>query len=133
DVAGTQRSAFQIAELVEYRMIAGAGVMAVPGAVLLFAVRRTHARIYVEHDAFRRTATMDGIDPTAGEISKSRKVLFRSKPLRLEAAHLARRGRAIRSRFTADDRAHRGIMPQALGVVHVLVSRETAKYGLPKK
>src|SRR2546430_5928213 len=107
-------------------MIAGAGVMAVPGAVLLFAVRRTHARIHVEHDAFRRTATMDGIDPTAGEISKSRKV--RSKPLRLEAAHLARRGRATRSRFAADDRAHRGIMPQALGVVHVLVSRETAKY-----
>jgi hypothetical protein len=31
------------------------------------------SRIHVEHDAFRRTATMDGIDPTAGEISKSRK------------------------------------------------------------
>jgi hypothetical protein len=71
---------------------------------------------------------MDGIDPTAGEVSKSRKVLFRSKPFRLETAHLARRGRATRSRFAADDPAHRGIMPQALGVVHVLVSRETAKY-----
>jgi hypothetical protein len=47
--------------------------MAAPDAVLLFALRRTHARIHVEHDAFRRTATMDGIDPTAGEISKSRK------------------------------------------------------------
>src|SRR2546421_8867680 len=79
DVAGTQRAAFQIAELVEYeqRMIAGAGVMAVPGAVLLFAVRRTHARIHVEHDAFPRTAAMDRIDPTAGGTSKSRKVLFR--------------------------------------------------------
>jgi len=41
---------------------------------------------------------------------------------------LARRGRATRSRFAADDPAHRGIMPQALGVVHVRVSRETAKY-----
>ena len=42
DVAGTQRAAFQIADLVEYeqRMIAGAGVMAVPGTVFLFAMRR---------------------------------------------------------------------------------------------
>jgi hypothetical protein len=32
--------------------------------------------------------------------------------LRLEAAPPARRGRAIRSRFAADDPAHRGIMPQ---------------------
>src|ERR1700730_836991 len=32
-------------------------------------------------------------------------------------AHLARRGRTTRSRFAADDPAHRGIMPQTLGVV----------------
>ena len=41
--------------------------------------------------AASRTATIDGIDPTAGETSKSRTVLFRRKPLHLEAAHLARR------------------------------------------
>jgi hypothetical protein len=29
--------------------------------------------------------------------------------------------------------AHRGIMPQALGAVHILLSRETAKYRTPKK
>src|ERR1019366_10707602 len=42
DVAGTQSAAFQITELVEHeqRMITGADIVAVPDAVLLFAVRR---------------------------------------------------------------------------------------------
>src|SRR3984893_17500026 len=78
DVPGTQRAAFQIAELVEreQRMITGAGIMAVPDAVLLFAVRRAHARIHIEHDTSRRTTTMDGIDPLAGKIGERRKILF---------------------------------------------------------
>jgi len=61
DIAGTQRAAFQITELIEHeqRMIAGAGVMAVPDAHLLLAVRWAHARIHIEHDAFRWTTTMD--------------------------------------------------------------------------
>jgi hypothetical protein len=63
DVAGTQSAAFQIAELVEYeeRMIAGAFVMAVPHAHLLFAVRRAHARIHVEDNALRWTTTMNAV------------------------------------------------------------------------
>jgi hypothetical protein len=71
-VAGTQSAAFQITELVEdeQRVIAGTGIMAVPDAVLLLAMRRTHARIHVEHDASRRTTTMDDIDPPAGKISE---------------------------------------------------------------
>src|SRR5215470_5092930 len=45
-VAGTQGAAFEITELVEHeqRMIAGAGVMPVPGAHLLLAMGRAHAR-----------------------------------------------------------------------------------------
>ena len=68
-VAGTQRAAFQIAELVEHeqRMIAGAGVMAVPDAHLLLAMGRADARIHVEHDASRRTAAMHAVDPLAGQ------------------------------------------------------------------
>ena len=59
DIAGTQRAAFQITELVEYeqRVIAGPGVMAVPDAhllLVLLAVGRAYARIHVEHDAARR-------------------------------------------------------------------------------
>jgi hypothetical protein len=65
-------------------MIAGAGVMAVPDAVLLFAVGRAHARIHVKHDAVRRATTMDDIDPLAGKIGERQQVLFGSEPLRLE-------------------------------------------------
>jgi hypothetical protein len=34
--------------------------------------------------------------------------------------------------LAANNPSHRRIMPQPLGVVHILVSRETAKDGLPK-
>ena len=45
DIAGTQSAAFEVAKLIEHeqRMIAGAGVMAVPHAHLLLAVGRAHA------------------------------------------------------------------------------------------
>jgi len=44
-VAGTQSTAFEVAKLVEHeqRVIADAGVMAVPDADLLLAVGRAHA------------------------------------------------------------------------------------------
>ena len=112
DIAGTQRATFQIAELVEdeQRVEARAIVMAIPGAVLLFAMRRADAQIHVEQNAARRTAGVHKIDPSAGQVSKSRKVLRCREPLRLEAAHLARRGRATVSRMAADNPAHRRIM-----------------------
>src|SRR5580704_14672594 len=78
-VTGTQGAAFQIAELVEeeQRMIAGAGVMAVPDAHLLLAVRRADARIHVEHDASGRATAMHSVDPLPGKIEERRKVPFR--------------------------------------------------------
>src|SRR5271155_3471586 len=64
-VARTQGTAFQIAELVEHEqwVIAGAGIMAVPDAVLLFTMRWAHARIHVECDAARRPTAVHKIDP----------------------------------------------------------------------
>src|ERR1700732_3504068 len=114
DIAGAQSAAFQIAELVEQeqRMVAGAGIMAVPDAILLFAVRRAHARIHIEHDTSRRTTTMDGIDPLAGKLGERRKVLCRREPTRLEAAHLARRCCCPQSRLAATHPTHRRIMKQ---------------------
>jgi hypothetical protein len=43
-IARAQDAAFQIAELIkhEQRMITGAVIVAIPEAVFLFAVRRTH-------------------------------------------------------------------------------------------
>jgi len=99
-IAGTQHAAFQIAELIEHeqRVVAGALVMTVPDAVLLFAMGRAHARIHVEHDAAGRSAAMHKVDPLAGQVGKSRKVLVCSKPLRLKGANL-RKGDAA---FFAD-------------------------------
>src|SRR5262249_32496434 len=66
-------------------------------------------------------------------VSKSSEVLGRREPLRLEAPHLARRSRAALRRFAADNPAHRRIVAEALGVVHVLVSGKATKYRLPEQ
>src|SRR3981081_4278363 len=111
-------------------MVPGAGIMAGPDAVLLFAVCRAHARIHIEHGTSRRTTTMDGIDPMAGKIGERRKVLFRREPTRLEAAHLARRCRCPQSRLAANNPTHRGIMTQAFCVIHILVSGKSPEHRL---
>ena len=67
------------------------------------------------------------------KIGKSREVLRCREPVRLEAPHLARRSRTALSRLAADDPAHRRIMAQALGVVHVLVSGKTTEHRLPQQ
>ena len=62
--------------------------MAVPDAVLLLTMGRANARIHVEHDAMGRPPTVHKIDPLAGQVGKSRKVLDCREPLRFEAPHL---------------------------------------------
>jgi hypothetical protein len=126
---------FQITELIEHeqRVITGAGVMAVPYAILLLAMGRAHARIHVEHDAAGRSAAMHKVNPLAGQVGKSRKVLICSKPLRLEAAHLTRRSRGALRRFAADNPAHSRIVAQALGVIDILVSGKATEYRLPQQ
>ena len=66
-VAGTQSTAFEVAKPVEHeqRVIAGAGIMAVPDAHLLLAVGRAHARIHVEHDATGWPSAVHKVDPLA--------------------------------------------------------------------
>jgi len=134
-VAGTQRAAFQIAELVEHeqRMIAGASVMTVPDAHLLLPMGRADARIHVEHDATRRPSSVHQVDPVAREVGQSGEVRICRKPLRLETPHLAWRSRAGQRRLAAHDPTHRRIMTQPFGIVHVLVASETAKHRLPQQ
>jgi hypothetical protein len=66
----------------------------------------------------------------ASQVGKSSEVLGRREPLRLEAPHLTRRGRAPLRRLAADNPAHSRIVAQALGVVHILVSGKATKYRL---
>jgi hypothetical protein len=132
-VAGAKGRAFEITELVEQekRMVTGTGIMSVPDAHLLLAMGRADAGIHVEHDAPRRPAAMDTVDPSAGQIGEGREVLLRRQPACLEAPHLAWRCRRARSRPAADDPAHRRIMPQAQGVVDILVPGKPPEHRLP--
>ena len=76
---------------------------------------------------------MHTVDPLAGEVGECREVVGRREPLGLEAAHLARRGRRTLRRLATDDPAHRRIMAQAFGIVHVIISGEPPEHRLPEQ
>ena len=73
---------------------------------------------------------MHAVDPLAGKIGERQQIFVGGEPARFEAAHLARRRRASCGGFAADDPAHRGIMAQTPGVVHIFVSGETPEHRL---
>ena len=135
DVARAQRAPFEVTELVEQeqRMIAGAGVMAVPDAHFLLAVSGADARIHVENDASRRATTMHTVDPLPGKFGERGKVPFRREPARFKAPHLAWRCRRARSRLAADDPAHSRIVAQTFSIVDILISRKPPEHGLPQQ
>jgi DNA-binding transcriptional LysR family regulator len=135
DVAGTQTAPFQIAHVVEQeqRVIAGAAEVAVVGRAFLVAVGRADAGIHVEDHAFRRFAIINLVDPYPGQLGKGRDVVAGGQELSLEASHLAGRCRLFGDSTTAADPSHGRIVPQAVGVVHVLVAAETTEGGLPKQ
>src|SRR6516162_1398894 len=113
-------------------MVAGAAEVAVVGTAFLLAVGWALARIHVEHDHPRRSSLVHLVDPPAGQISKSGKVLGPTEPLRLEAAHLARRGGSSGDRPVADHPAHRRVATQSFGVVHVLITSQPSEHRLPQ-
>lgn len=76
---------------------------------------------------------MHAVDPLAGKIGERQQIFVGGEPARFEAAHLARRRRASCGGFAADDPAHRGIVTQALGVVHILVPGEPSEHRLPQQ
>ena len=76
---------------------------------------------------------VQGVDPISRQIGERGEVLRPCQPLRLEAAHLAGRGGAPRNRSVTDHPPHRRIVAQPLGVVHILVAGEPAKYRLTQQ
>ena len=125
-VAGPERAAFQIAELVEHeqRVQALRLEMAVPGRALLVAVDRALGAVHVERDDLRRAAIVNGVDPAAGEIGQRGEVLGPRQHRGLEPTHCARRRRAALHRPATDELAHHRITAQPVGVVDVLVAGE---------
>src|SRR5262245_31305295 len=125
-VARTEGASFQIAELVEHeqRMIAGAGVMAVPEAHLLLAMSRADARIHVEHDASLRA---NGYEHGRSIGRRDRRAPKGSSPASASASRNVPSGSAMPPhpkppccRRSSTSR----IVAHAFGVVHVLVSGE---------
>ena len=134
-VAGAQRATLQVAELVEHeqRMIAGAAEVAVVGRALLLAECRADGTVHVEHHAPRRIVVVNPVDPHPRQVRKGREVLVVRQQLGLEPPHLAGRCPAALDRLAADDPAHRGITPEPVGVVDILVAGETPIDGLAKE
>ena len=132
DVARAQRTAFEVAELVEHeqRMIAGTREMAVVGCTFLFAMGRTDARIHIEHDGRWRAAVTNAVDPPPRQIDERGEVLVARQSLGLEPPHLTGRSRFALDSLAADDPAHRRITPQPVGVVDVLVSGKPTEHRL---
>src|SRR5215813_4512572 len=97
-------------------MVAGAAEVAVVGTAFLLAIGWALARIHVEHDDLRRSPLVHLVNPPAGQISESGKVVGAAQPLRLEAAHLARRGGSSGYRPVADQPAHRRIATQPVPI-----------------
>ena len=72
-------------------------------------------------------------DPERACSPKGREVLVVRRQLGLEPPHLAGRCPAALDRLAADDPAHRGITPEPVGVVDILVAGETPIDGLAKE
>jgi hypothetical protein len=73
------------------------------------------------------------VDPLAGQIGESGKVLGPAQPLRLETAHLAGRSRRPGDRPVANHPAHCRIAAQPVGVIYVLVAGEPSKHRLAQQ
>ena len=69
---------------------------------------------------------MHPVDPGAGQVRERRQVRLGRKPLGLETAHLAGRGRRPVHALAADDGAHHRIAGQPLGIVNVFVAGKPA-------
>ena len=76
---------------------------------------------------------MNPLDPHPRQVRKGRGVLVVRQQLGLEPPHLAGRCPAALDRLAADDPAHRGITPEPVGVVDILVAGETPIDGLAKE
>ena len=124
-----------IAELVEHEqwVVAGATKVPVVGAAFLSPVRLANAAVHVQHDGRLWTPRMHSVDPGARQISQRGEIDFAGEPTGLETAHLAGRGSLTIQAGAIHNGAHRGIMGETIGVVHVFIPVKAAEHGLAKQ
>ena len=124
-----------IAVLIEHeqRVVAGAAEVTVPDRALLFAVGRALGTVHVEDDVAGRLAIMDLVEPGTRQICEGLQVGIGRQPLGLEAAHLAARSCRTIETLTADDRPHRWVAGEPLGVVDILVAGEPPQHRLAEQ
>jgi hypothetical protein len=80
-----------------------------------------------------RLAFVDAADPGAGQIRQRLQVGVGRQPLGLEAPHLAARGGGTIEPVTANDRPHRGVAGEPLGVIDILVAGESTEHRLAEQ
>ena len=76
---------------------------------------------------------MHSVDPDSRKSGERSEVVVDCQQLSLEPAHLAGRCAAALDSLAVDDPPHRGIAPEPVGVVHILVSGEPSKDGLARQ
>jgi hypothetical protein len=76
---------------------------------------------------------MHSVDPGARQISQRGEIDFAGEPTGLETAHLAGRGSLTIQAGAIHNGAHRGIMGETIGVVHVFIPGKAAEHGLAKQ
>ena len=91
-------------------------------------VGRAHTAVDVEYQHLAGAAR--AVDPEPRQVGEGREVPLRRHRLGLEAAHLAGGRSLVRHRSAAHGPAHRGITPEPVGIVHVLVASEATEHGL---
>ena len=104
--------------------------MTVIGAPLLLAVGRADAGVHVEHNPLHGAAGVNAVDPAPGQVRQGGQVRPLRHDLGLEAAHLAGGGRLSSHGPATHHPAHRRIMRQPVGIVHVLVPRQAPEHRL---
>jgi hypothetical protein len=114
-------------------MITGAGKMPVVGAALLISVGFTDRAVHVQNQLLHRSLLMQPFIPHSRHLFQGKEIFILRQHLGLESTHLAGRSCLMLASSSSHHITDGGIDRETLGVIGVLISRQTAENRLPKK
>ena len=134
-VAGTEFSSQTIALPIEkqQRVIASGLEMSVVGALLLVAVDRDLSAVDVQHHPLRRIHRFGLRDQLPVDRPQPGQVFWFGEQFRLERLQPRSQGRSTVPGLLRTDQPEGRILGKALGIVHVLISRQPAVDGLAQQ